>query len=153
MRPRVDILTRIARSIFKDSRGCWLWNLRKARGGYGQIKFKGKSVPAHRVAYEAFRGTIPVGLTLDHLCRVRACVNPDHLEPVTIKVNTLRGNGPSARNAQKQFCKNGHQFSSENTEMRADGSGRACIKCRRAKKRRYDARQKNKGANYEIQAN
>jgi hypothetical protein len=72
---------------------CWIWQLTTATGGYGR-KFNGeKQIGAHRIYYERAKGPIPEGLHLDHLCRVPACVNPDHLEPVTCAENTLRGAG------------------------------------------------------------
>jgi hypothetical protein len=94
---------------------CWLWTASKVpRSGYGQISVGiGKEkVPrlAHRVAWELLRGPIPAGMVLDHLCRNRACVNPDHLEVVNNKTNTLRGTGPTAINAQKTSCKRGHSL-------------------------------------------
>ena len=91
--------------------GCWIWTGGKAGGGYGHMNIggaKGKSVPAHRFAFEHFKGKIPEGMQLDHLCRNRACVNPDHLEPVTQRTNTLRAHGEG-------FCKNGHPRTAENT--------------------------------------
>lgn len=77
-----------------DANGCWLWKLRRDRGGYGRTKVScgGNNGLAHRVSYQQSVGTIPAGLDLDHLCRVRACINPEHLEPVTRQVNVLRGN-------------------------------------------------------------
>lgn len=71
--------------------GCWLWTAAKNNGGYGMFTFTtGWRRSAHRVSYETFVGPIPDGLQLDHLCRVRHCVNPDHLEPVTAAENTRR---------------------------------------------------------------
>lgn len=71
--------------------GCWIWVGRLNRNGYGRICLGGREPMAHRVSYELHVGPIPDGLVLDHLCRVRCCVNPFHLEPVTVQVNTLRG--------------------------------------------------------------
>lgn len=70
---------------------CWIWELSENGGGYGRLSLNGQGEPAHRAIYKRFRGDIPDGLYLDHLCRVPACVNPDHLEPVTLQVNTQRG--------------------------------------------------------------
>jgi len=71
--------------------GCWLWDANTTRGGYGHFKVSGRMVYAHRLAYEKLVGPIPDGLSLDHLCRVPGCVNPDHLEPVTHAENVRRG--------------------------------------------------------------
>jgi hypothetical protein len=89
--------------------GCWL-SLFSDSNGYGHFRRKKKDYRAHRVAYEALVGPIPDGLQLDHLCRVRCCCNPQHLEPVTCRENLLRGEGPTATNAAKDVCKRGHAF-------------------------------------------
>lgn len=90
--------------------GCWIWMGTVTGGGYGGIAIHRKKVPAHRLAWELFRGPIPEGLEIDHLCRVRACVNPDHLEPVTSQINCLRGVSPLAANAKKTHCPRGHEL-------------------------------------------
>ncbi len=82
---------RIERKILKASSGCWLWLGEYNRNGYGRVKFAGRKLMAHRVIYELVVDQIPDGLVLDHICRNRCCVNPDHLEEVTIRENTLRG--------------------------------------------------------------
>ena len=109
---------------------CWVWTAGKSRDGYGNFKRDGKDLKAHRVAYELVRGSIPTGLDLDHLCRVRACVNPDHLEPVTRRENIMRGAGYTAEQARKTACKRGHEFTAENTY--AWRGGRICRTCRKA---------------------
>ncbi len=120
---------------------CWIWNgcISKSTG-YPKYKF-GNGTRAHRMAYKLAIGEIPDGLQLDHLCRVRHCVNPSHLEPVTGKINTLRGISVPAKNAAKTHCKNGHPFSGDNLRIPASG-GRACLTCDRLRKR--EERNQNK---------
>lgn len=111
--------------------GCWVWTAATACG-YGRFAVShGQLVQAHRFAYELLVGPIPEGLELDHLCRNRACVNPAHLEPVTTRVNLLRGVGASAQNVLKDRCPNGHSYSS----IRKDRGDRECVECRREKQR------------------
>lgn len=124
------------------SPGCWEWIGSISKWGYGIWQpHRGVSLRAHRVSYEATVGPIPDGLVLDHLCRNKRCVNPAHLEPVTDRVNTLRGVGPSAVNATKAACVHGHPFTTENTFIESDGR-RACQACRRRTWRAVLDRQK-----------
>lgn len=121
---------------------CWPWTGAKSDKGYGKIKLNGRRGPcvqAHRVVYEMFIGPIPEGLVLDHLCRNHGCVNPSHLEPVTDRVNILRGEGHAARHAQQTRCIHGHPFNEANTYRRPDG-GRDCRTCRRDRMDRFKAR-------------
>lgn len=118
---------------------CWLWTGTKttlvADRGYGLFRVDGRQTTAHRFAYELAKGPIPDGLELDHLCRVRQCVRPSHLEPVTHYVNMMRGEGFAARHARQTHCKRNHEFTPENTSIEATGS-RRCITCRRERERR-----------------
>ncbi len=101
---------------------CWRWADLGA-GAYGVFRgFK-----AHRVAFTLMRGPVPNGLTLDHVCGNTWCVNPEHLDPVTQRANTLRGGAQSAINARKTVCAKGHVF-----ELRVDGLGRVCRTCQDA---------------------
>lgn len=84
----------------------------------------------HRVSYESVKGPIPEGLVIDHLCRQRSCVRPDHMEPVTLKVNVLRGSSIFAKRARQTHCQNGHEFTPENTRRHGkEGRNRRCITC------------------------
>lgn len=94
--------------------------------GYGQFWDGTKTVRAHRFSYELARGKIPEGLDLDHLCRNRACVRPDHLEPVTDKENVHRS---PIHFATRTHCPKGHPYSEENTYV--SPQGRTCKKCQR----------------------
>lgn len=116
---------------------CWLFTGALA-GGYGRFYLAGGLVPAHRYAYELLVGPIPEGLQLDHLCRVRNCVNPGHLEPVTQRENLLRGTGPSARHARAAQCPQGHPYDAANTYTAPNGH-RHCRTCRAAVNRRRRA--------------
>lgn len=98
---RIDFWSRVRKT---DT--CWLWAGCVSSGGYGRV---GRKV-AHRLAYEELRGPVPHGLYLDHLCRVRNCVNPDHLEPVTHRENTLRGINQVAIGYRRETCFRGHQY-------------------------------------------
>ena len=106
--------------------------------GYGVFAITSlKSMLAHRFSYELLVGPIAPGLELDHLCRVRACCNPAHLEPVTPLENFRRGYAIAAINARKTHCKHGHEFSPENTYVYTgkQGTSRICRECRSTKKR------------------
>jgi hypothetical protein len=122
--------------------GCWLWTGAVQPNGYAMTTVgsraggaKRQKAYVHRLAYEEWVGPIPGGKELDHLCRVRRCFNPEHLEPVTRRENTLRGDGPEllgAINGDKTHCKWGHPFDKQNTRPRP-GGGRTCLACERAR--------------------
>ncbi len=109
---------------------CWKWQGHHSADGYGKCHYKGKTIHVHRLAYELAIGPIPDGLVIDHLCRHRWCANPYHMEPVTSRENTLRGQNNAARNAAKTQCHRGHAFSPENTYVDAKGQ-RGCRICRK----------------------
>lgn len=123
---------------------CWPWTAGLTGAGYGIISWredgKVRNQGAHRYAYEYLFGTIPEGLHLDHLCRNPRCVNPAHLDPVTPRVNALRGVGPSARNARATECKHGHPFTPENTWVDPKRNTRHCRECMRRRWREWNAR-------------
>ena len=121
---------------FEPNTGCWLWAANCNWNGYGLLKVKRVTYAAHRYVYRAMRGAIPSNLTLDHLCRVRSCVNPSHLEPVTMRINTLRGNAVTALNFAKTHCLRGHEFTVANTYLWK--GHRACKACRKATRRLYE---------------
>lgn len=125
--------------VHPQSNGCWMWMAGLTRNGYGSFGLThGNPVYAHRWAYEYLIGPIALGLTIDHLCRNRACVNPTHMEAVTLRVNLLRGEGLTAINARKTHCVNGHLFTPASTSVEADG--RHCRTCKNARKRARRAR-------------
>lgn len=120
--------------------GCWMWTGAVARDGYG----KAQGTSAHRAVYEATFGPVADGLDLDHLCRNRLCVNPDHLEPVTRAENQRRAALHWA-STNATHCKNGHEFTPENTYMRPRSRGggvRQCRTCNRTAAIRYKSRKK-----------
>lgn len=144
-----------------EKRGCWLWTGVKS-AGYGMLtpRGKGSTMSAHVFAYEMLVGPVPDGLEIDHLCRNRACVNPEHLEPVTHKVNCRRGKmtpqerfklkqplpEPKPRgafNAAKTHCPKGHPYDEENTYYRKGNKNlRECLTCKRAAQRRWKAQKR-----------
>jgi hypothetical protein len=135
----------LSKAVINWESGCWEWTAQRDPYGYGAIKVNGSKRGSHRVAFELIEGPIATGLQLDHLCRVRHCINPAHLEPVTPRENTMRGVAPSAVNAAKTRCGHGHEFTPENTYTTPLG-GRACRACQRATVARYRRRQRAEGA-------
>lgn len=125
-------------SIAVDANGCWLWLGALTDEGYGVMRGCGQT-RAHRVTYVLFVGDVPKGLHLDHLCRVRRCVNPDHLEPVTPLENQRRSPISMATvNSSKTHCKHGHEFNEANTgiEQRTPTLAiRYCKACKRGRER------------------
>lgn len=119
--------------------GCWLWIAATIGDGYASFMVSGKQVLAHRYAYEKKYGPVPDGKELDHKCRVRCCVNPDHLEPVTHKENINRG---ICANTEKTHCPKGHQLSGNNLYIVPKNGKRQCRSCNREhdKKRKLKRR-------------
>jgi hypothetical protein len=126
-----------------DTDACLIWGRAKHKDDYGFVRTpSGRSELAHRVAWRIAQGhEIPEGMVLDHLCRNTRCVNPTHLEPVTSRENTLRGNSPNVRTRQKQECKRGHPYTGDNIRLALEGKRgvrRMCRKCFLAAHARYD---------------
>lgn len=116
----------------EEETGCWVWRPPLHNTGYSQITVRRKKTSGHRAAYMLLKGEIPHDMVIDHLCRTRACVNPEHMELVTNKENLLRGEGFSAVNAKKTHCPQGHSYSEENTYMlRGYRNCRTCMRERR----------------------
>ena len=114
--------------------GCWYWNGYIGAKGYGYFKAKGpQPILAHRYSYELHKGPIPDGLEVDHVCRVRHCVNPQHLELVTHAENLRRGDmfDIGSINRTKTHCPHGHEYTEANTYY--DKKGRQCRACRQIK--------------------
>lgn len=135
-RPPVD---RFAEKVALTDSGCLVWLAGKSADGYGRFRPAGRQSSttfAHRWSYEHHVGPIPDGLHIDHLCRNPSCVNPDHLEAVTCRENSLRGAGFVATNSAKTHCPVGHPYSGEN--LYTYRGARACRTCRREARRRTD---------------
>lgn len=128
---------------------CWRWTGGE-KNGYGTFFLNGRSVQAHRYAYELSFGPIPAGFTLDHACHTavaavcgdgarcphRSCVRPDHMEPLSLEDNIARGG-----NGAKTHCKRGHEFTPENTYVMKRG-GRSCRACLRLHQANQRARRR-----------
>ena len=136
----------VARFHAKTTRhpsGCIEWAASRQPNGYGQFFAEGHMLKAHRVAWRLAHGRdVAAGMVLDHLCRNRACVNPEHLEEVTQRVNLLRGDTVTARNAAAKTCAQGHPYDEANTGRRSNGD-RLCRTCKRSwDRKQYENRRK-----------
>lgn len=122
---------------------CWIWSgsVTNMRNPYGRITLSGFLYLSHRISYELHKGSIPEGLVLDHLCRTPRCVNPDHLEAVTVAENNLRGVNGWKR--IESHCKHGHLYTPETTAYQSNGT-RFCRVCARASFRRWFARKRER---------
>lgn len=145
---RESLLERMGDKI-QISDGCWEWTGTLTPEGYGRISRGGGGAErldyllTHRLLYELLVGPIPDGLVLDHLCRVRRCCNPLHLEPVTQKENTLRSPvAPAAINARKTHCPRGHLYDMTYYNVKRKQAERGCRRCKQAHGAAY--RQRNR---------
>lgn len=121
---------------------CWIWKASDQGNGYGQFWTGKRVMVAHKFLYELMKGPVPIGLVLDHLCRNRRCVNPDHLEIVTFKENLLRGKFADGRFRRSNFCKNGHEYTVENTWRYP--LGKKCRICNKEQATKFRSRQPKK---------
>lgn len=132
--PTVSLAEKLWQRIAPDRSGCWLWIGAIHAEGYGVFDDQ----LAHRLMYELIVGSIPEGFTIDHVrargCGHRNCVNPSHLEPVTIAENVMRGDSLPAKNARKTHCPQGHPYDEENT-WRSQAGWRQCRACNRERHR------------------
>lgn len=143
----IDFRTRlISRIRIEPETLCWIWLGDTSTGGYGQVKPPGKKrTYAHRASYEVFVASIPDGMVIDHLCRVPACINPSHLEPVTSAENARRGLLSDLRE-WPTVCKYGHDLSPGNYYERKLSNGRTARPCKICASRHtanYKARKSN----------
>ena len=141
------IRARLLERMTEEDRGhtspCWISANRKLRDGYTQTSYLGRRWMTHRLSWLMHHGPIPEGLTLDHLCRQTDCLNPDHLEPVTSRTNTLRGQTVAAAKAAQVECINGHPLEGANLYRRADRPNvRECRACRNEAARKHRERQR-----------
>lgn len=125
---------------FEVTDGCWNWSAKIDHYGYGRLARSPweppRTVRAHRLVYELVVGPVAGGLVLDHTCLNKRCVNPDHLEPVTRAENSRRARLASP-NPPWPTCKNGHEWTDQNTYWTPDGKTRRCRTCVRAYRREW----------------
>lgn len=135
----IPAIERFLEKISVADNGCWEWLGAKSRG-YGTLRLNNKTILAHRFIYEYYNGSICPDLTIDHLCRNRACCNPLHLEQITSRLNILRGIGIAAINFRKTHCPKGHEYTEENTYI-SPNKKRSCLTCLKHQGKEY--REKN----------
>ena len=139
----IPLIDRFMRHVSPEpNTGCWLWTGAVQGGGYGVFDIDERTGLAHRAAYRIFKGPIREGLQIDHLCRVRCCVNPDHLEPVTHAENLRRGLGNRAATTEaakqrsaRTHCPRGHERNESNVYVNPTHGRKACRACNREKAR------------------
>ncbi|TMS00113.1 HNH endonuclease signature motif containing protein [Nonomuraea basaltis] len=145
------IAEQLLRKVTPGHGGCWIWTGIVINSGYPRLGItrqnKTKQYLAHRLSYQLFVGPIPEGMQIDHLCMVRRCVNPQHLEAVTPQINVLRSpNTIASRWGHRTHCERGHEYTAENTYLQPrrdnpDKTSRVCRTCKKAWKRDRKAAQ------------
>lgn len=130
-----QVQDRLAKSFEVKENGCWEWTTGKFNTGYGKLSLWGRTkrggqFMVHRIMYELIFGAIGKDRQIDHLCRERACVNPQHMEVVTKDENNIRGNSPSAIHARKTHCPQGHPYSGNNLQIENKPNGKTMRRCR-----------------------
>lgn len=131
MKRGVDPLERLLSHVIPEpNSGCWLWDAADNGRGYGVAWYNGGMKPAHRVIYALLRRPLTPDIVLDHTCRVRSCVNPDHLRECTNRENIFAAGSlsPSKINSEKTHCPAGHEYNQENTRINVNGA-RECRRC------------------------
>jgi hypothetical protein len=137
---------RFMSKVMRTEGGCWVWTAYQSRDGYGVFAVGKRRVKAHRWSLENIGSvTLELGLEVDHLCRNRACVNPDHLEQVTHAENVRRGLAAALKRAA-QTCQRGHEFTPENTGWQKGGERRYCRQCVRDRDRENQRRYRRERA-------
>lgn len=144
-RANVPSIERFMHYIEISPSGCWEWSGGTNSEGYGNFSLKNQAVKAHRYSFGYFKGEIPKGFVVDHLCRNHKCVNPDHLEAVSNKTNIIRGVGLASQESKRTHCPFGHEYTEDNI-YRTKNKYRNCKACaiRRSKERRLRIKQMSK---------
>ena len=140
----MDMTMRFWSKVEKDPGGCWNWTASKYRNGYGSFWDGTRGVKAHRFSWEQINGVVHEGFELDHLCRNKECVNPQHLEAVTHRENIMRGDGPELLRQyylSRTHCPLGHPYDNENTYIKPSNGGRQCRVCREISRKKWEAKQ------------
>lgn len=133
-----------------EESGCWVWTAGLMSNGYAQFRQStSKNGHGHRFAYEHFVGSVPKGYTIDHLCRNRACVNPEHLEAVPHRINVLRSKNAAAKNAVKTHCPKGHPYDRANTYSNPKTGRRSCRACMLVATKKWRAEHKDEHRAYQ----
>lgn len=127
-RPAIPAKEKILKNIRLNENGCWLWVGKLNKNGYSTLSHMDQTVSGHRLSFETFRYKIPKNKVIDHICRVTACVNPEHLDAVSIKDNNRRAKN---LNREKTHCKRGHEYTNENTYVEHNNKGHTSRQCRK----------------------